>query len=434
MKKWEVLMGLLAIATAIWAQIKMVLHWLRGFVIAKKWTDRAIADTVVSFLQAKRSVREPAYSMELRYIRSKKAYRQVVFEEMTASGGIIWNGYVPIRMTKQEKAKGGNSNDDDAAMYTFEFIRGTVDWEELLRLVSDFKSDSKTSWKSFRYKVTYHHGRTLGGEIARERNAQGGSSKEWEKAHDRSAGQRVLHHDPSDLGGDPNPSSYGGLALSPALLSVVGEIKKWKKSKNWYQERGIPWRHGMMFHGSPGTGKTSFARATAEELDYPVHIFDLATMSNEDLREAWTKMAADAPCMAIIEDIDSVFNGRENKATMGGMMSSGGLTFDALLNCVDGIERHDGVLFIVSTNHPDKVDDALKNRAGRIDRIVEFLPLDFDSRLKIAKNILGDVPEAAKIAMECEDIPASRFVDICCKKALDAHYTEPKVAASGPYR
>lgn len=37
-----------------------------------------------------------------------------------------------------------------------------------------------------------------------------------------------------------------------------------------------------------------------------------------------------------------------------------------------------GVILIVSTNHPELVDDALANRPGRIDRIVTFCALDLE--------------------------------------------------------
>ena len=107
-------------------------------------------------------------------------------------------------------------------------------------------------------------------------------------------------------------------------------------------------------------------------------------------------MAEDAllvPCVALFEDIDAVFEGRENKV-------GGHLTFDCLLNCIDGIERTDGVLLVITTNHLDRLDPALgvpsaqvSTRPGRIDRVLELHGLDDAGRLHLCKRILPEWPE-----------------------------------------
>lgn len=130
----------------------------------------------------------------------------------------------------------------------------------------------------------------------------------------------------------------------------------------------------------------------------------------------------------MLEDIDGVFQGRKNTAKSGGMMSSGGLTFDALLNCIDGVERADGVLLIVTTNHPDTVDPALM-RAGRVDRVVTFGALDYARRVELARRILGAGEAADRIAIESGDVPAARFVEMCCRVALERVFE-----GGGPYR
>ncbi len=98
------------------------------------------------------------------------------------------------------------------------------------------------------------------------------------------------------------------------------------------------------------------ARAIAEDLDLPVFVFDLASMYNNELQEAWSTMLSEVPCMALIEDIDAVFDGRRNASSGNDKQA---LTFDCLLNCLDGIQRADGLLVVISTNRIDKIDPAL---------------------------------------------------------------------------
>ncbi len=428
MKSWELFAAAIALVAGLWAQVKTIFHWLRGFVVATRWVDQTAASSVISYLASlgPRTSREPAYSMAKHHVRPLGRSHWIVYEAMLASGGLIWRKWKPLWIEKQKDGK----DDDDTIKYTFSFLRGTIDWEDLLLESAAWRSrmGDENQYKEKRYRVNYHHGKTLGGEIARDRNEKSIENKSYTFYWAEGTGQRLLKWKPEDIGGGGVGASFEALALTPELLKLVEEIKFWQQSEKWYKSRGIAWKRGFLFFGSPGTGKTSLTRAAAEELDLPVHIFDLATMSNEDLRDAWMKMSKDTPCIALIEDVDGVFHGRTNIAPQGGMMSSGGLTFNELLNTVDGIERTDGILLVVTTNHKEHVDPAL-NRPGRIDREVEFGPLNYVSRLKVARAILADGLEAEKMATDSPDVAAAVFVEACCRKALSELYE-----GGSPYR
>ena len=87
-----------------------------------------------------------------------------------------------------------------------------------------------------------------------------------------------------------------------------------------------------------------------------------------------------------------------------GMAGLTPLTFDCLLNCLDGVERADGVFTIISTNDIGKVDPALgqprklpdgglefiSTRPGRIDKAVELTYMELADKKRMAKRILGD--------------------------------------------
>merc|ERR1711953_770485 len=67
----------------------------------------------------------------------------------------------------------------------------------------------------------------------------------------------------------------------------------------------------------------------------------------------------------VLEDIDALFNNRHS------MNRSCPLTFTGLLNGLDGIGNAVGQLFVLSTNHLERLDPALI-RSGRVDRKFEF--------------------------------------------------------------
>lgn len=431
MKSWELFAALIALIAGLWSQIQMLIHWARGFAVATKWCDESTANTIIAYLAKdglRRTTREPAYKLTHLFLKPVGATAWIAYEKMLASGGVLWIRKRPLWIAKQ---KDGKDEDGYDIKHTFSFIRGTLDFEKLLIDAAAWRSTAQdNSSIAFRYRVVYHHGKTLGAEIARDRAAQEGRPSKTVSVWSETAAERLLFWKPADVGRPGKQNAFGSLALTSDLVALVDEIKFWRKAKKLYKGRAIPWRRGYLFYGLPGTGKTSIVRAAAEELDLPVHVFDLATMSNEDLREAWGKMSDDVPCVALIEDVDGVFHGRENIAPQGGMMSSGGLTFNELLNTIDGVERTDGVLLVVTTNHKEYIDPAL-NRPGRIDREVEFGPLNLEGRMKVAKLILADRPLAEKTAMESGDIPAAVFTELCCRMALKELYSAP---AEGPYR
>lgn len=162
------------------------------------------------------------------------------------------------------------------------------------------------------------------------------------------------------------------------------------------------------------THNTSLSRGIAEDLDLPIYCPDLATMSNEDFFNAWETAAENAPCMMLIEDIDRVFKGQTNT-------SKSPLTFDCLLNCIDGAKRPDGILLVITTNHSTVLDPAML-RPGRIDRVVNFKPIGMDGRIKIATRILDDVVMAKEMAMKHSDESPAVFQELCVRIAIEKKF------------
>ncbi|KAJ3342563.1 hypothetical protein HDU93_001951 [Gonapodya sp. JEL0774] len=147
---------------------------------------------------------------------------------------------------------------------------------------------------------------------------------------------------------------------------IVSDAIEFLRSERWYGDRGIPYRRGYLFYGSPGTGKTSFITALAGHLRFNIYLVSLSNkgLTDDNLVEL---MSMTPPrCVLLLEDVDAAFRGREATAGTGA-----GLTFSGLLNAIDGVAAQEGRLLCMTTNHIDHLDPALI-RPGRIDVRVLF--------------------------------------------------------------
>jgi hypothetical protein len=229
----------------------------------------------------------------------------------------------------------------------------------------------------------------------------------------------------------PDPLEY--MALSNETIEVVKEIKRWKNSEEWFKEKQIPFKRGLLCYSTPGNGKSSFAKSLAMELNIPIMIFNLNDMSNTDFLTAWDSAKSNSPCMVLFEDIDAIFNGRKNVAH-----EEGGLSFDCFLNALDGVESASGILLFITTNNLDKIDPALgqpnggtiSTRPGRIDRVIQFSNPDENGRKKIANRILNDFPHYIdEIVKEGDHDTGAQFQERCSRLALKLFWENKDVAS-----
>lgn len=132
-----------------------------------------------------------------------------------------------------------------------------------------------------------------------------------------------------------------------------------------YNNYGVPYKLNLLFHGYPGTGKTSLVYSIASELDMSVALLSFTRkMEDSDLMRALRRLPDDT--ILVIEDIDTLFESRKKNDE-----NKNNITFSALLNTLDGIAHSHGQVIIMTTNHPLVLDKALK-RPGRIDHSIEF--------------------------------------------------------------
>lgn len=208
---------------------------------------------------------------------------------------------------------------------------------------------------------------------------------------------------------------------------VIADMKDYLHpfTRRWYSNRGIPYRRGYLLHGPPGTGKSSLSFAIAGYFRLKIYIVSLnsGTMNEETLSALFTGLPKQ--CVVLLEDIDTAglthtrddedeeSETEENldpksplsKATKkseaiakknGNKEQSGKISLSALLNVIDGIASQEGRILIMTTNHIEKLDEALI-RPGRVDMTIHFHLASTENMQQIFRGIYatleGDYPE-----------------------------------------
>ena len=242
-----------------------------------------------------------------------------------------------------------------------------------------------------------------------------------------------------------------GVVMEAATKTpLIADIEYYlsQECRNFYENRGIPYRRGYLLYGPPGTGKTSFAVAMAGHFKLPIYVFSL---SDTELSDAQLTSLFDdlvPRCVLLLEDVDSAGLNRESMsaAADGTKFTKKGVTLSGLLNCLDGPCSVDGRLLCMTSNSPDSLDPALV-RPGRCDRKILFGYTCPEVSAKLFKRIytkssaelyagevdpasVHDIPELA--TSFANSIPVgAQITPAECQAYLLANRVDPLAAVNG---
>ena len=166
----------------------------------------------------------------------------------------------------------------------------------------------------------------------------------------------------------PMPKPSGLLLELPEMRSeeVVKIVDTFWDSEKDYKEGnefvigGAAYKAGVMLYGPPGTGKSCTIKIVANKLVERGGIVFFASHAPHiamSFLENFTKIEDNRKCIVILEDLDSLINiWGEN----------------SYLEMLDSAKSIDNVLFIATTNYPDRLDPRIYNRPGRFSHVIKI--------------------------------------------------------------
>jgi len=177
--------------------------------------------------------------------------------------------------------------------------------------------------------------------------------------------------------------------------------------EEWFRQHNLPYRRGYLFYGSPGNGKTAVIRIMASHPDIQPYTVDLSNMQEKsaDVVRLFERAAENTPALIILEDLDRAFP-TEGKRTQERTVS-----FQTLLNCLDGVGSQNGVLVVATANDPTCLDAAILKRPGRFDRVVQFRNPDAALRREYYRR-LSPVLKGDKFELAIEQTEGFSFAQL----------------------
>lgn len=135
---------------------------------------------------------------------------------------------------------------------------------------------------------------------------------------------------------------------------VISDIELFWEKEEHFRKFGFMWKRGVLLWGPPGSGKTSTLQVIADRViqrggiaiyvDHP----GVAAKGLKQLRG----VEPDRPLIVMLEDIDAIIDNYGESD---------------LLALMDGELQIDNVVFVATTNYPERLDKRFINRPSRFD-------------------------------------------------------------------
>jgi predicted AAA+ superfamily ATPase len=144
------------------------------------------------------------------------------------------------------------------------------------------------------------------------------------------------------------------------IQDIIDDIKSFWERKEKYKEYKFIHKRGILMYGEPGCGKSGIIQLIVNDLIIRDGIV-INIKDNEEVERfldfipTFRNIEPNRPIIVILEDLDSIA-GENSYST------------SKLLNILDGVKQIEGVVYIATTNYPERLQERITNRPSRFDR------------------------------------------------------------------
>ena len=227
---------------------------------------------------------------------------------------------------------------------------------------------------------------------------------------------------------------YGGELLSEKLWDSVSGMREEKQiiagrvvaplaDPETASRVGVKAPATVLLFGPPGTGKTTFAKASAGRLGWPfIELLPSKLESGDgsmssELRTAMNDLLQLDHAVVFIDEFDEIASAREHNPSTKGVVNE-------LLKMIPAFRSAPGHLLVCATNFVADIDSAVL-RPGRFDLVIPIGPPDLSARLAHWQSTLASLDQRGvdieKIAKMTEGYTPGD-VDLAAQRAAAAAF------------
>lgn len=159
-------------------------------------------------------------------------------------------------------------------------------------------------------------------------------------------------------------------------LKVIKEIETFWNREKKFQNFDLTFKRGILLWGPPGGGKTCLIKLIIKNLinrEGVVIKFDNPRLFLDGMRK-FREIERATPCVVIMEDLDDILD-QWSEAK--------------IVNILDGVDLIDKVVFVATTNYPERLGAKIVNRPSRFDKRIKIGKPNPKSRLVYFKHLFS---------------------------------------------
>jgi len=161
-----------------------------------------------------------------------------------------------------------------------------------------------------------------------------------------------------------------------ASMQVIEGIRDFWDQEEMFKRYGLPYKRGILLYGPPGSGKTCTMQIVARDVvakggvvvTFDPRWFLLSYRAFRDIQP-------ETPMVVLMEDCEDYLTG--GYASM-------------VLNLLDGGEQLHRVVFLASTNYPERLEGRVINRPSRFDLRIKVPTPSDAARRRYLESLLKD--------------------------------------------
>lgn len=148
-----------------------------------------------------------------------------------------------------------------------------------------------------------------------------------------------------------------GLISFPETNSeqVIREISKFWEREDIFKKHKLNYKRGIFLWGPPGSGKTSTIQLICKDVisrNGVVFKFVSPGIFSDGVR-IFREIQPETPIVVLMEDIDSIIDTHNESE---------------VLNILDGVDQINKVVYLATSNYPERLGQRLLNRPSRFDK------------------------------------------------------------------